>query len=64
VHAPALVDVAHQIDVRADRVADFACALDFLRGRGITRQRKLHLHLLEALLDQQWRRLRDVLQRV
>ena len=32
VHAPALVDVHHQLDVGADHVAHHADALDLLRG--------------------------------
>ena len=62
-HAPALIDVAHQVDVRADRLAHQARALDLARRRGVARQRELHLHLPEALLHQRRRRLHHVLQR-
>jgi Transposase DDE domain len=51
VHAPALVDVAHQVDVRADALAHAPDALDFVPGRGVARQRELSLHLAKALFD-------------
>ena len=50
--APALVDVAHQLDVRPDRVAHHAHSPHLLGGRRTARQRHLRLHLDEALVDQ------------
>src|SRR5206468_12382537 len=38
---PALVDVAHQLDVGTDRLADLDHALDLNGGRGLARQREL-----------------------
>ena len=49
---PALVDVAHQLDVRADRLADLDHALDLDRRRRLARQRELRLHLAPALVLQ------------
>ncbi len=49
---PALVDVAHQIHVGADRLADQASLLDFARWRGHAREAQLHLGLAVALLAQ------------
>src|SRR5215471_15003535 len=43
---PALVDVAHQLDVRADRLADLDHAFDFDLQRGLAGERELGLHLL------------------
>ena len=48
--APALVDVAHQLDVRPDRIAHHAHAPHLLGGRRIAWQRHLRLHLDEALV--------------
>ena len=53
---PALIDVAHQFDVRPDRLAHHAHAAHFVGRRRIARQRHLGLHLLEALLHQDLRR--------
>jgi hypothetical protein len=63
VHGPALVDVAHEIDVRADRLADPARAFDLDRRCRLARESELHLHLPETLLHQRMGRLRHVLQR-
>src|SRR5262249_5226969 len=45
IHAPELVDVAHEIDVRSDRLAHHAHALDRGGHGGLTPA--LHLHLAE-----------------
>ena len=45
---PALVDVAHQFDVGADRLAHPPHALDLLGRRGLAGQRHLRLHLTPA----------------
>src|SRR6185312_11336537 len=42
---PALVDVAHQLDVRPDRFTDDADAADFLSDGRVAGQRHLGLHL-------------------
>ena len=49
---PALVDVAHQLDVGADRLADLDHALDLDRRRRLAGQRELRLHLAPALFLQ------------
>ena len=49
---PALVDVAHQLDVGADRLAHPPHALDLLGGCGLAGQRQLRLHFAEALFFQ------------
>ena len=47
--APALVDVAHQLNVGSDRLAHPLHALDLLGGCSLARQRQLRLHFAEAL---------------
>src|SRR5260370_26866287 len=49
---PALVDVAHQIHVRADRLADEPGLLDFARRRRDARQAELHFGLAMPLFPQ------------
>ena len=46
VHAPELIDVAHEVDVGTDGLAHDAHALDGGRDRGLAPT--LHLHLPEA----------------
>ncbi len=63
VHAPALVDVAHEVDFRADGLADKPGALHFALRRRIAGQRELHLHLPEAFFLKQRSGLDHMLQR-
>jgi hypothetical protein len=63
VDPPALIDVAHQVDVRADGFAHAPDALDFTLRRGVPRQGELRLHLPEALFDQPRSCFHDMLQR-
>ena len=49
---PALVDVAHQIHIGPDRLADQPRLLDLARRRGDARQTQLHLGLAVALFAQ------------
>ena len=49
---PALVDVAHQIHVGTDRLADQPSLLDLARRRSDARQAKLHLGLAMAFFAQ------------
>jgi hypothetical protein len=49
---PALVDIAHQLDVGPDRLAHPPHPLDLLGGSGVAGQRQLCLHLVEAALFQ------------
>jgi hypothetical protein len=62
IDAPALVDVAHEIDIGTYRFTNQFGALDFPCCRRVTRQGELHLHLLEPLLHKHWPRLYDVFQ--
>src|SRR5262249_2578409 len=50
VDSPELVDVAHQIDIRADALAQYAHALDLAGDRWLSTH--LRLHLLKAHLHQ------------
>ena len=54
---PALVDVAHQLDVGPDHVADHLDAAHLVGRRRIAEQAHLGLHLDEALLEQRLGRL-------
>src|SRR5213594_3663942 len=62
IHAPELVDVAHQVDVGADGVAHDADALDRRRDRRLASA--LHLHLLEAHVPQPRARLGEIVDRM
>jgi len=62
VHAPELVDVAHQVDVRADRLAHDPHALD--RGGDGRLAPALHLHLPKAHVSKTRSRLGEVVDRV
>jgi len=61
--APALVDVAHQLDVRTERLAHRLGALDFLRRGGWGGERELHLGLAKTLLLELPGRLYDFAER-
>src|SRR3972149_5253384 len=52
VHAPALIDVAHEVDIRSDRLANKPRPLHLALGRRVARQRELHLHLPEAFFSE------------
>src|SRR5207249_6281641 len=62
VHAPQLVDVAHEVDVGTDRLAHDADALDRRRDRRLAPA--LHLHLSEAHVPQARARLGEVVDRM
>src|SRR2546422_3052634 len=62
VHAPQLVDVAHEVDVGTDRLTHDADALDRRRDRRLAPA--LHLHLSEAHVPQARARLGEVVDRV
>ena len=64
VHAPALIDVAHEVHIRPDRFADQLGPLHLAGGCRLARQRELHLHLSKAFRNKQRRRLYDMIQRV
>ena len=49
---PALIDVAHQIHLRPDRLANESRLRDFAGGRGDTRQAELHFRLAIAFFAQ------------
>ena len=62
IHRPELIDVAHEVDVRADGLSHDAHALD--RGRHRRLAPALHLHLAEPHADEARPRLRQVLHRM
>src|SRR5690606_31884825 len=61
VHAPDLIDVAHEIGVVADRLAHAPDPVDFLHGAGVAAE--LGLHLAEAQLLEPGAGLDDVIER-
>ena len=61
-HRPALVDIAHEVNVGADRCADAARVFGLARRSRVARKRELRLHLLEALFDQCSRRFFEMIQ--
>ena len=64
IHRPALIDVAHEVDIRPHRCAGQARALGFLRRRYVTGQRHLGFHLLETALDQCPTSFKQMIQRI
>src|SRR5256885_13725498 len=61
VHAPELVDVAHEVDVGADGLTHDAHALDGGRHRGLAPA--LHLHLAKAHVAEAGPGLREIVNR-